>query len=91
MDWLGKMMGLPQAFLAIDSDGNRGKGGGVVQVRMPTPAPCTALVLPSQPAMRKHLVYCTFKASLGHRSARPPGLLLVTMPLWHSTTMYVCM
>ncbi len=34
VDWLGKMMGLPQAFLAVDNDGNRGRGGGVVQVRM---------------------------------------------------------
>ena len=64
MDWLGKMMGLPQAFLAIDSDGNRGKGGGVVQVRMPTAAPRTALVLPALPPLLKHLVHCTFKASL---------------------------
>ena len=33
VDWLGKMMGLPEAFLAIDSNGKRGRGGGVVQVR----------------------------------------------------------
>ena len=34
MDWLGKMMGLPQAFLSIDDEGKRGRGGGVVQVRL---------------------------------------------------------
>jgi len=34
VDWLGKMMGLPQAFLSIDDEGKRGRGGGVVQVRL---------------------------------------------------------
>ena len=29
MDWLGKMLQLPEAFLA----GNAGEGGGVIQVR----------------------------------------------------------
>ena len=31
MDWLGKLLGLPQHFLSRKSDGSLGPGGGVIQ------------------------------------------------------------
>lgn len=36
MDWLGKMLKLPEEFLA----GKAGEGGGVIQVRHGNPAFC---------------------------------------------------
>jgi glutamate/tyrosine decarboxylase-like PLP-dependent enzyme len=31
MDWLGKLLGLPQQFLYRNSEGSLGPGGGVIQ------------------------------------------------------------
>ncbi len=31
MDWLGKLLGLPQQFLSRNSEGSLGPGGGVIQ------------------------------------------------------------
>lgn len=31
LDWLGKLLGLPHKFLAVGPDGQKGKGGGVIQ------------------------------------------------------------
>ena len=31
LDWLGKLLGLPPAFLAVGADGRLGRGGGVIQ------------------------------------------------------------
>ncbi len=31
LDWLGKLLGLPPAFLAVGPGGARGRGGGVIQ------------------------------------------------------------
>ena len=42
MDWLGKMIGLPQEFLHTRSDS---LGGGVIQVRTPPLFSITPLVL----------------------------------------------
>jgi len=32
MDWLGKLLNLPESFLAFNNEGKRGLGGGVIQV-----------------------------------------------------------
>lgn len=35
MDWLGKLLNLPESFLAFNNEGKRGLGGGVIQVPPP--------------------------------------------------------
>lgn len=31
LDWLGKLLDLPEVFLTTQADGSRGRGGGVIQ------------------------------------------------------------
>ncbi|CAK0731796.1 hypothetical protein CVIRNUC_000044 [Coccomyxa viridis] len=94
VDWLGKMMGLPQAFLAIDSEGKRGKGGGVVQT---TASECTlvallaarARIMEGRPLSDTSRLVCYF-SDQAHSSVRKACMVAVTphvrvLPTCHST------